>query len=57
MGINLALRQSYESSGSATSALWIFLAFYVLASAVTWVRYVRRPTSADIARHVEAMAG
>ena len=36
VGINLALRQSYLTSGSATSAFWIFLAFYVLASAVTW---------------------
>ncbi len=30
VGINLALRQSYLSSHSATSAFWIFLAFYVL---------------------------
>jgi NNP family nitrate/nitrite transporter-like MFS transporter len=43
VGINLALRQSYLSSGSATAAFWIFAAFYVLACAVTWVRYVRRP--------------
>jgi nitrate/nitrite transporter NarK len=46
VGINLALRQSYISSQSATSAFWIFLAFYVLASVVTWVMYVRRPSSA-----------
>jgi NNP family nitrate/nitrite transporter-like MFS transporter len=57
VGINLALRQSYLGSGSATSAFWIFLAFYVLASVVTWGMYVRRPTSARTARHVEAMAG
>ncbi len=57
VGINLALRQSYLSSGSATSAFWIFLAFYVLASVVTWVMYVRRPTAAHSGRHVEAMAG
>jgi NNP family nitrate/nitrite transporter-like MFS transporter len=57
VGINLALRQSYLSSGSATSAFWIFLAFYVLASVVTWVMYVRRPTLAHSGRHVEAMAG
>jgi nitrate/nitrite transporter NarK len=48
VGINLALRQSYLSSGSASSAFWIFLAFYVLASAVTWVMYVRRPVSVPI---------
>jgi NNP family nitrate/nitrite transporter-like MFS transporter len=62
VGINLALRQSYLSSGSATSAFWMFLAFYVLASAVTWVMYVRRPASTDVStataqRHASAMAG
>jgi MFS transporter, NNP family, nitrate/nitrite transporter len=46
VGINLALRQSYLTSHSATSACWIFLAFYVVACAVTWVMYVRRPVSA-----------
>ena len=48
VGINLALRQSYLSSGSATSAYWIFLAFYLLASVVTWAMYVRRPVSAPV---------
>jgi NNP family nitrate/nitrite transporter-like MFS transporter len=43
VGINLALRQSYLSSGSATAAFWIFAVFYVVASVVTWVMYVRRP--------------
>jgi MFS transporter, NNP family, nitrate/nitrite transporter len=49
VGINLALRQSYLSSGSATSAFWIFLAFYALASVVTWAMYVRRPSSTRVA--------
>jgi NNP family nitrate/nitrite transporter-like MFS transporter len=52
VGINLALRQSYLSSGSATAAFWIFAVFYVVASVVTWVMYVRRPsgdTSVDAA--------
>ncbi|MUL82587.1 MULTISPECIES: nitrate/nitrite transporter [unclassified Mycolicibacterium] len=62
VGINLALRQSYLSSGSATAAFWIFLAFYVLASVVTWMRYVRRPiatqvTTAQPDRHASAMVG
>jgi NNP family nitrate/nitrite transporter-like MFS transporter len=62
VGINLALRQSYLASGSASTALWIFLAFYVLASAVTWFRYVRRPAAAGVTmvptdRHASAMAG
>src|SRR6202040_356020 len=47
--INLALRQSYLSSHSATSAFWIFLAFYALASVVTWLMYVRRPVSVPVA--------
>jgi NNP family nitrate/nitrite transporter-like MFS transporter len=49
VGINLALRQSYLTSHSATSAFWIFLSFYVLASVVTWGMYVRRPSSAPVA--------
>jgi MFS transporter, NNP family, nitrate/nitrite transporter len=49
VGINLALRQSYLSSHSATTAFWIFLTFYVVACAVTWVMYVRRPVSTPVA--------
>jgi NNP family nitrate/nitrite transporter-like MFS transporter len=45
VGINLALRQSYLSSGSATSAFWVFLVFYLVASVVTWIMYVRRPAT------------
>jgi NNP family nitrate/nitrite transporter-like MFS transporter len=48
VGINMALRQSYLSSHSATTAFWIFLIFYVVACAVTWVMYVRRPVSAPV---------
>ena len=47
VGINLALRQSYLSSGTETSAYWVFLASYVAAAIVTWATYVRRPASAD----------
>jgi len=43
VGINLALRQSYLASGSATTAFWIFLVGYVGAAGLTWLRYVRRP--------------
>ncbi|MGW4096676.1 nitrate/nitrite transporter [Mycobacterium sp. NPDC004974] len=62
VGINLALRQSYLSSGSATAAFCIFLAFYVLTSACTWFRYVRRPAATAVPtapadRHASAMAG
>jgi MFS transporter, NNP family, nitrate/nitrite transporter len=41
MGINLALRQSYLSTGTQTPALWIFVVCYVGAAALTWARYVR----------------
>ncbi|MGV9799490.1 nitrate/nitrite transporter [Mycobacterium sp. NPDC003449] len=62
VAINMALRQSYLSSGSATAAFWGFLAFYLLASVVTWFYYVRRPaatgvTAAQSDRHASAMAG
>ena len=29
-------------------AFWIFLAFYVVACAVTWAMYVRRPVAAPV---------
>jgi nitrate/nitrite transporter NarK len=45
VGINLALRQSYLSSGTETSAYWIFLASDVAAAILTWMVYVRRPAS------------
>jgi MFS transporter, NNP family, nitrate/nitrite transporter len=43
VGINLALRQSYLSTGTDTSAFWAFLLFYVVAAMLTWATYVRRP--------------
>lgn len=46
VGVNLALRQSYLSSGTATSAFWVFAVFYVAASLLTWTVYVRRPLPA-----------
>ncbi len=45
VGINLALRQSYLSTGTETSAYWMFLASYVAAAILTWMLYVRRPAS------------
>jgi NNP family nitrate/nitrite transporter-like MFS transporter len=48
VGINLALRQSYLTSHSATTAFVIFLAFYLVACAVTWAMYVRRPVPAPV---------
>jgi MFS transporter, NNP family, nitrate/nitrite transporter len=49
VGVNLALRQSYLSSGSATAAFWAFALFYVAASVLTWAAYVRRPLQATAA--------
>ncbi|QXQ15607.1 NarK/NasA family nitrate transporter [Skermania piniformis] len=45
VGINLALRASYQASGAATTAFWLFAGFYLLAAGVTWRVYVRRPTA------------
>nr|WP_083212242.1 nitrate/nitrite transporter [Mycobacterium malmoense] len=42
VGINVALRQSYNYAGSATPALWIFLVCYIAAAILAWARYVRR---------------
>lgn len=58
VGINLALRQSYLSTGTETSAYWAFLASYVVAAIMTWMVYVRRPASvpalSGTARETEA---
>lgn len=42
VGVNLALRESYLTSGTATSAFWAFGVFYLVASVLTWAIYVRR---------------
>jgi len=41
VGIDLVLRQSYDSAGTETPAFWIFLACYLAAAALVWLRYVR----------------
>lgn len=43
VGINLVLRSSYASTNSATTAFWVFLAFYIACAAVTWAVFLRRP--------------
>ncbi|MEZ0353383.1 MFS transporter [Mycobacterium sp. pR1184] len=58
VGINLALRQSYSSAGTATPALWIFLMCYVAAALLTWTRYVRpRRTPVSINIPTPSIAG
>ncbi|MFD9546160.1 MFS transporter [Nocardia salmonicida] len=55
VGINMVLRSSYSSTASATTAFWVFLAFYVVCAAVTWTVFLRRPRlSSDSAVVVEA---
>ncbi|MDT2009350.1 NarK/NasA family nitrate transporter [Rhodococcus opacus] len=45
VGINLVLRASYAGEAkSATSAFWVFLAFYLLCVVITWAVYVRPGT-------------
>jgi NNP family nitrate/nitrite transporter-like MFS transporter len=39
--VNLALRQSFLSNGSADAAYVTFIAFYLVCVAVTWVVYLR----------------
>jgi MFS transporter, NNP family, nitrate/nitrite transporter len=41
VGIDLALRQSYDTEGTETPAFCLFLACYVAAALLVWVRYVR----------------
>jgi NNP family nitrate/nitrite transporter-like MFS transporter len=48
VGVNLALRQSYLHSGTATAAFWAFVLVYVGAAALTWAIYVRRPLEVTI---------
>ncbi|WP_069885923.1 nitrate/nitrite transporter [Streptomyces luteocolor] len=46
LGINLALRQSFQTVGSGTGAFLSFLGFYAVCSGVTWAVYLRRPRAA-----------
>ena len=39
--VNLALRQSFLSSGSGDAAYGIFIAYFVLCLALTWAVYLR----------------
>ncbi|MGW5312310.1 nitrate/nitrite transporter [Nocardia thailandica] len=48
VGINLALRTSYATTASATTAFMVFLGFYVLCAAVTWAVFLRRPSSSVV---------
>jgi NNP family nitrate/nitrite transporter-like MFS transporter len=44
--VNVVLRMSYVGAAkSATSAFWVFLAFYVICAIVTWFVFLRLPSS------------
>lgn len=45
VGIDLALRASYLSTGTGTEAFCIFMCFYAGAALLTWRAYVRRSTT------------
>ncbi|MHA7649355.1 nitrate/nitrite transporter [Mycobacterium sp. ML4] len=47
VGINLALRASYLSTGTATEAFWGFMACYAAAAALTWKAYIRRSAAPE----------
>ncbi|HEY2764077.1 MAG TPA: nitrate/nitrite transporter [Pseudonocardiaceae bacterium] len=44
--INLAFRQSFQSTGSGVIAFFVFLAYYVVCAGVTWMVYLRRVEAA-----------
>jgi NNP family nitrate/nitrite transporter-like MFS transporter len=54
VGINMALRQSYLSSGTETSAYWVFVGSYVFTAWLTWIRYVRRPVARSLQSQLTA---
>ncbi|MEU7764249.1 nitrate/nitrite transporter [Nocardia sp. NPDC049190] len=43
VAINLVLRSSYSSTASATTAFWVFTAFYVVCAVAVWAVFLRRP--------------
>ncbi|MEU6583285.1 nitrate/nitrite transporter [Nocardia sp. NPDC046763] len=64
VGINLVLRSSYASTKSATTAFWVFMAFYVVCAVVCWAVFMRRPslrsltsetTDADVVVEAESL--
>ncbi len=58
VGINMVLRSSYAGTASATTAFWVFLAFYVVCAAVTWTVFLRRPrltSDSDVVVEAESM--
>lgn len=48
LGINLAFREAFSTSGSGTAAFVTFLGFYAACCAVTWAVYLRRSAPAVV---------
>nr|AQT39251.1 NarK2 [Streptomyces sp.] len=49
LGINLAFRQSFLTSGTGTSAFVVFLLFYAVCFCLTWAVYLRRVPAKAVA--------
>ncbi len=55
VAINLALRQSYTSTGTETPAFLMFVVCYAAAAVLTWVRYVRPQRTCSKGQSRQAM--
>jgi NNP family nitrate/nitrite transporter-like MFS transporter len=49
------LRSSYASTASATTAFWVFMAFYVACALVTWAVFLRRPSLRSVPADAEVV--
>ncbi|MGD3110411.1 nitrate/nitrite transporter [Streptomyces sp. YGL11-2] len=57
LGINLAFRQAFGTTGSGTPAFVAFLAYYAVCGVVTWAVYLRGPAGAGPVARPEGAEG
>ncbi|GGV03788.1 MFS transporter [Streptomyces albospinus] len=57
LGINLAFREAFGTTGSGTPAFVAFLAYYAVCGAVTWAVYLRGPAGARSAARADGTEG